>query len=97
MEPRFRVTSERLEKPGIEHTTPGLEGEQLNHYAMEAYSDAWKTAIRSESLDDKSQKSGLCEQGTLRVGWAYTFSDKAGRCLGCVVLPGHKAQRSRVM
>ena len=26
---RFRVSSERLEKPGIEPTTPGLEGEQL--------------------------------------------------------------------
>ena len=37
MGPRLRVSSERLEKPGIEHTTPGLEGEQLNHYAMEAY------------------------------------------------------------
>ena len=30
------VSSDRLEKPGIEPTTPGLEGNQLNHYAMEA-------------------------------------------------------------
>ena len=36
MGPRFRVSSERLKKPGIEPTTPGLEGEQLNHYATEA-------------------------------------------------------------
>ena len=36
MGPRFRVSSERLEKPGIEPTTPGLEGEQVNHYATEA-------------------------------------------------------------
>ena len=36
MGPRFRVSSERLEKPGIEPTTPVLEGEQLNHYATEA-------------------------------------------------------------
>ena len=36
MGPRFRVSSERLEKPGIEPSTPGLEGEQLNHYATEA-------------------------------------------------------------
>ena len=36
MGPRFRVSSERLEKPGIEPTTPGLEGKQLNHYATEA-------------------------------------------------------------
>ena len=36
MGPRFRVSSERLEKPGIEPTTPGLEGEHLNHYATEA-------------------------------------------------------------
>ena len=36
MGPRFRVSSERLEKRGIEPTTPGLEGEQLNHYATEA-------------------------------------------------------------
>ena len=38
MGPRFRVSSERLEKPGIEPTTPVLEGEQLNHYATEASS-----------------------------------------------------------
>ena len=25
--PRFKVSSERLEKPGIEDTTPGLQGE----------------------------------------------------------------------
>ena len=36
MGPRFRVSSERLEKPGIEPTTPVLEGEQLNHYTTEA-------------------------------------------------------------
>ena len=36
MGPRFRDSSERLEKPGIEPTTPGLEGEQLNHYSTEA-------------------------------------------------------------
>ena len=36
MGPPFRVSSERVEKPGIDPTTPGLEGEQLNHYAMEA-------------------------------------------------------------
>ena len=36
MGPRFRVSSKRLEKPGIEPTIPGLEGEQLNHYATEA-------------------------------------------------------------
>ena len=34
--PRFIVSSERLEKPGIEPTNPGLEGEYLNHYATEA-------------------------------------------------------------
>ena len=32
----FKVSSERLEKPGIEPTTPGLQGELLNHYATEA-------------------------------------------------------------
>ena len=36
MGPRLRVSSERLEKPGIEPMTPGLEGEQLNHYGTEA-------------------------------------------------------------
>ena len=36
MGPRFRVSSERLEEPGIKPTIPGLEGEQLNHYATEA-------------------------------------------------------------
>ena len=33
---RFKVSSERLEKPGIELTTPGLEGNWLNHYTTEA-------------------------------------------------------------
>ena len=36
MGPRFKVSSERLEKPGIELTTPGLEGKWLNHYTKEA-------------------------------------------------------------
>ena len=36
MEPRFKVSSKRLEKPGIKPTTPGLEGEELNHYVTEA-------------------------------------------------------------
>ena len=34
--PRFKVSSERLEKPGIELTTPGLQGDYLNHYTTEA-------------------------------------------------------------
>ena len=34
--PRFKVSSERLEKPGFEHTTPGLQGKKLNQYATEA-------------------------------------------------------------
>ena len=37
MGPRFRVSSERLEKPGIEPTAHCLEGEQLNHYSTEAF------------------------------------------------------------
>ena len=36
MGPRFKVSSVRLEKPGIELTTPGLEGKWLNHYTTEA-------------------------------------------------------------
>ena len=34
--PRFKISSERLEKPGIELTTPGLQGELLYHYTAEA-------------------------------------------------------------
>ena len=33
---RLRVSSKRLEKSGVEPTTPGLEGEKLNHYTTEA-------------------------------------------------------------
>ena len=44
MGPRLRVLSERLEKPGIEPTTPGLEGEQVNHYATEASVNVIKIA-----------------------------------------------------
>ena len=36
MGPRVRVSFERLEKPGIKPTNPGLEGKQHNHYATEA-------------------------------------------------------------
>ena len=43
---RFRVSSERLEKPGIKPKTPGLEGGQLNHYATEA---SKTTATTSQS------------------------------------------------
>ena len=43
---RFRVSSERLEKPGIEPTTRGLEGEQLNHYTTEAsFFNTWPTEV----------------------------------------------------
>ena len=53
MGPRFRVSSERLEKPGIEPTTPCLEGEQLNHYATEA-SQTWLYSHKKDE-DDKFQ------------------------------------------
>ena len=33
--PVFKVSSERLEKPVMEFTTPGLQG-KLNHYTTEA-------------------------------------------------------------
>ena len=36
MGPWFRVSSKRLEKPGIEPMTPGLEGEPLNNLDMKA-------------------------------------------------------------
>ena len=34
MGPLFKVSSERPEKPKIKPTTPGLEGEQLDHYSF---------------------------------------------------------------
>ena len=52
MGPRLRVSSERLEKPGIEPTIPGLEGEQLNHYATEASSTIHRLP-KSEILKKK--------------------------------------------
>ena len=36
MGPEFKVSSERLEKPRIESTTPGLQGEKLYHFFTEA-------------------------------------------------------------
>ena len=36
MRPWLKVSSERLEKPGIEIMTPGLQGEKPHHYTMEA-------------------------------------------------------------
>ena len=53
MGPQFRVSSERLEQPGIEPTTPGLEGEQLNHYTTEAsqvFSGKWITGYMSHIM-----------------------------------------------
>ena len=41
--PRFKVSSERLERPGIEVTTTGLEGKWLNHYTTGASGQQRKT------------------------------------------------------
>ena len=62
MEPLFRVSSERLDKPGIEHTTPGLDGKQLNHYATKTETSEFlcdwnkNTIIRSLNLCTPSVK-----------------------------------------
>ena len=40
----YKVSSERLEKPGIELTTPGLEGKWLKYYITEASLKASKNA-----------------------------------------------------
>ena len=34
--PRLKVSSDRLEKPGIELATPGLQGKWLIHYTTAA-------------------------------------------------------------
>ena len=34
--PRLKVSSDRLEKPGIEPATPGLQGKWLIHYTTAA-------------------------------------------------------------
>ena len=51
MGPRLKVSPERLEKPGIEPTTPGLESEQLNHYATEEQTIADKLALSSPTAE----------------------------------------------
>ena len=42
--PRLKVSSDRLEKPGIEPATPGLQGKWLIHYSTAAPQDLvyWK-------------------------------------------------------
>ena len=58
MGPQHKVSSDRLEKPGIEPTTPGLEGKWLIHYNTAAPQDLvyWKgitvyvISIRSERV-----------------------------------------------
>ena len=55
MGPRLRVSSERLEKPRIEPTIPGLEGEQHNHYATEASSTIHRLP-KSEIFKRKKKK-----------------------------------------
>ena len=53
MRPRLSVSSERLEKPEIEPTTPGLGGEQLNHSAKEA-SENYLNNSNSQIIISKS-------------------------------------------
>ena len=36
MGPRFKVSSDRMEKPGIKHATPGLQGTWFIHYTTAA-------------------------------------------------------------
>ena len=68
MGPRFRVSSERLEKSGIEPTTPGLEGEQLNHYATEASYSGYIIGIFLHVL--------LVSTGTVRTKFVFSNCTK---------------------
>ena len=52
---RVRVSSEKLEKPGMDPTTPGLEGEKLNHYTrMSSFENSAGNIQKKESWADNS-------------------------------------------
>ena len=46
MGPRFIISPEVLEKPGVKPTTPGLQGKWLNHYTMEDFVALFSTLAR---------------------------------------------------
>ena len=51
MGPRFKVSSERLEKPGIEPRTPRLQYAKLNHYTTEASRLESEVVIISKNIN----------------------------------------------
>ena len=69
MGPRFKVSSERLEKPGIKLTTPGLQGEYLNHYT--------RLASKGFFLDL------LCIVHCVQE-WGWHFC-KGSMCFSCII------------
>ena len=48
--PRLKVSSDRLEKPGIEPANPGLQGKRFIHYTTAAPELAFKMFNRVISL-----------------------------------------------
>ena len=64
--PRFKVSSERLGKPGIEPTTPDLQGELLDHYTTEA----------SKQIDSRKNKLSLPQpRQPLKFTFEYLTTD----------------------
>ena len=54
-----------MEKPGIELTTPGLQGEWLNHYTMEASAEVVESPVGyGLSMTDSGLTPKLMTQST---------------------------------
>ena len=52
-----------MEKPGIEHTTPGLEGKWLNHYTTEASFPLSSIKINPNTNESKEEGHNNNNQG----------------------------------
>ena len=67
MGPRFKVSPERLEKSGIEPTTPDLQCEKLYDHTTETSSKAWHNEV---PLSDPFKRTPVCSQcfGVGRLG-----------------------------
>ena len=66
MGPRFKVPSERLEKIGIEPTTPGLQGESLYHFTSEAATQMQDKVVPLYTYEPRREKPNVLVSDLVR-------------------------------
>ena len=77
--PRFKVSSDRLVKLGIEPASPGLQGKWLIHYTTAAPKMACKAATEVDFAQDKCTHLYAAIENTLhnRRTWAKNARNSA--------------------